>query len=249
MKKAKVQKKAQPPKAFIVFGATGGIGRAIVKALHDAGHNVIAVARTEHALEQLTFKYMRKGRVRYYVGNALSVSDVEKAFDRTVEFFGTVDGVINATGSWKMLDFDTSIGDGVALTEQMLKMHVLPVQIIGRVAREFFLGEKKKGLVVNISSHAGFRPELPGNLAYGPAKAAARFAMMQLDTQLRKKTGIRFCDIAPAIVNTPEAAEFLDTPRKRRLAVQPETIASFIVKNIDNPRIPTTKNFRSRIDV
>jgi uncharacterized protein YbjT (DUF2867 family) len=57
----------------IVFGSTGGSGRAAIERLLADGHDVTAFARRDRALP------IENTRLRYFVGDAMNENDVEHA--------------------------------------------------------------------------------------------------------------------------------------------------------------------------
>ncbi|KAH9811708.1 17-beta-hydroxysteroid dehydrogenase 14 [Teratosphaeria destructans] len=83
-------------KVWLVFGATGHIGRSLVKAALSHGDNVAAVGRTmENTMEQMQGWHDRclgllcDVRVR---------ETVDAAIKKTIEHFGRIDIVVNCTG-------------------------------------------------------------------------------------------------------------------------------------------------------
>ena len=168
-------------------------------------------------------------------------------FAKTKEKFGDVDGIVISAGTWKQLSKDSPTDDAVVLAENHFRSIFLPSFVIGFVAQKFFR-DQGHGLIVNISSHAALRPELEGNLTYGPMKAASHQFTLALKNEL-KGTGVRAVDIAPAIVNTDEAVGMLDTEDKRARAIQPEAIAQWIIDEFNNPNIVSTKLFKSDITI
>jgi uncharacterized oxidoreductase len=156
-----------------------------------------------------------------------------------------VDAVVIAAGTWQRLSVNSPISVAAALADHHYQSLFKPTFVTGYLAQAFFR-EQGHGLLVNISSHAALRAELPGNLTYGSMKAAAHHFILALAHELQD-SNIRVTDIAPAIVNTDEATDLLDTPEKQAQAVQPGDIAQWIIDNFDNPDIPTTKLFDSSL--
>jgi len=231
-------------KTIIVIGATGGIGSVLVKEFLLAGANVCLSARTESTLLELNEK-LASPNTLVIQADASKPEDVEIIFSKTTEKFGRVDGVVIAAGKWKILSIDEPLSTAFDLSNVHYQAHFLPTFLTGYIAQKFFRNEGG-GLIINISSHAAFRPELLGNLTYGPMKAAAHHYMLALRNEL-KNTNVRVSDIAPAIVNTSEMASLLNTTEKRNGAVQPEAIAEWIIRNFDNPNIPEYKLFDSTV--
>ncbi len=79
-------------RVVIVTGGTAGLGRAMVLALHSAGHSVVAVGRT--GAGDLT----ESERLSIVRGDVTSPSDCEAVVARTIERFGAVDALVNNAG-------------------------------------------------------------------------------------------------------------------------------------------------------
>ena len=150
---------------FLVSGASRGLGREIVRAAAEAGHQVVAGARSPGALDDLVAEH--GGRIAVV---PLDVTDPEqaKAAVRTaVDRFGRLDVLVNNAGYANVSsvedvpfdDFraqvDTNLFGVVHLTQA-----ALPV-----------LREQGSGHIVQVSSVGG-RMSTPGLSAYQSAKWA-----------------------------------------------------------------------------
>src|ERR1700716_3128768 len=83
-------------KVFLVTGSSRGFGREIARAPLDAGHRLVATARTPSQLDDLVGKYGHQVRAV-----ALDVTDpaaAEAAVQVAVEAFGRLDVVVNNAG-------------------------------------------------------------------------------------------------------------------------------------------------------
>ncbi|WP_333770579.1 SDR family NAD(P)-dependent oxidoreductase [Streptomyces sp. IBSBF 2435] len=153
------------PSVFLVSGASRGLGREIVRAALDAGHQVVAGVRSPESLDDLAAEYGDRLAVV-----ALDVTDDEaaRAAVRTaVDRFGRLDVLVNNAGyanvgSVEDVDFDdfrtqvdTNLFGVVRLTRA-----ALPV-----------MREQRSGHVVQVSSVGG-RMATPGLSAYQSAKWA-----------------------------------------------------------------------------
>lgn len=231
-------------KHIIIVGATGGIGSVLAREFVQAGHYVTLSSRTVQKLQKLSHELGEKN-THVVAGDATNLLDVQKLFESAAEEFGYIDAVVIASGTWDRVAIDDTLVSALSILDRHYRGLFASTFVVSFTAQQFFrkLGS---GLIVNISSHASVRPELTGNLTYGPMKAAERHLMLSLREEL-KGTSVRVTDIEPAIVYTQDTAPLLDTPNKKAGAVQPEDIAKWILDNIDNRDIPATKLFESSV--
>src|SRR6478752_5380144 len=84
------------PRTWLVTGSSRGFGREIVRAVLEAGDQVVATARHPEQLEELVEAYGRSIRA-----TALDVTDTRAARDAVAvatEAFGGLDVVVNNAG-------------------------------------------------------------------------------------------------------------------------------------------------------
>jgi 3-oxoacyl-[acyl-carrier protein] reductase len=79
-------------KKYVIVGASGGIGSAVARALHEAGAEVLLVGRSAEKLAGLADEL---GRTRTEVADATIPADLEGAVAR----FAPIDGIVNCAGS------------------------------------------------------------------------------------------------------------------------------------------------------
>lgn len=230
-------------KVIVVVGASGGIGRVLSKVFVESGAKVVLSARNEARLLELQASLGEAGTL-VLPADASNIEDVEKMFAGVAAKFGKVDTVVISAGTWARLNVESSSTEAAALLDAHFQTLLKPTFNVAFVAQRVL--RESGGLIANISSHAAIRPELKGNLTYGPFKAAAHHLSLALREEL-KGTKVRVTDIMPAIVNTEDNATFLDTDEKRLGAVQPEAIAHWIVSHLDDFDIPAEVLFDSKI--
>lgn len=235
-------------KTIIVVGASGNIGSVLSRVFHQAGAKVVLSARTFEKLEVLA-KELGMDRALAVATDATKPALVEKLLLTAQDTFGHVDAVVITAGRWDRLSIKNQPDEAHDLALRHFESLFLPTLVVAFTAQRFFRQvERDKGLIINISSHAAIRRELVGNLSYGPMKAAARQFMLAMGHELQlEKSMVRAVDLQPAIVNTLDNRDVLDTEEKRAQAVQPEDIARWIIDHFNDPDIPAEHLFDSQV--
>lgn len=165
-------------KAAIVTGAGRGIGRAIAEKLGQAGASVLLVDIDEAALEEAQ-KSVRSagGNAAIISGDLTDPAFPQKAIDKLIEEFGSVDIVVNNAGyTWDSVIQKTTDEQFRA----MLDIHVVAPFRILRAASQWMreaakkesqAGTRKVRKAVNITSISGLDGN-PGQAGYASGKAA-----------------------------------------------------------------------------
>jgi NAD(P)-dependent dehydrogenase (short-subunit alcohol dehydrogenase family) len=83
------------PSAFVVLGASGGIGSEVARTLASAGHKVMLASRGSDRL----LKLCEEVQCPRYELDAKSTEEVEACFTAAAEKFGRLDGAVNCVGS------------------------------------------------------------------------------------------------------------------------------------------------------
>lgn len=234
-------------KTFIIIGATGGIGSVLTTSFYKQGYNLVLSSRKLPDLEKLAYA-MDESRVLVVAADATNPDDVERLYAEAKSKFGTIDAIVVSAGSWEQLSIDKPLKEASALADKHYQIFFkIPFNAVYG-AQEVFRNQKGL-LILNISSHAAVRFDLDGNMTYSPMKAASHALVYNLihELKINNIVNIKACDLMPAIVNTKEAAKWLDTAEKKAMAVQPEAIADWIIENVDNDHIESEKLFPSKL--
>ncbi len=205
----------------LVTGATSGIGAATVRALAEAGLDVLAVARREERLTALAAE----------TGCGWLASDVRDT-ERLAEAIETFepDVLVNNAGVGHGISGLDEI-DPSAIEEAFAVNVIAPIQICALALPG--MRRRGRGHVVNIGSIAGLHTLISG--VYGGTKGAIHRFSQNLRFEL-SGSGVRVTEICPGRVATEfyQAAQG-DRDRLESMGqsdireLQPEDIADVIV--------------------
>ncbi len=209
-------------RSSLVTGASGGIGRAIARALHEQGASVIVHGRRREALEELASEL--GDRVDVAVADLADREEVARLADRAA---GVDILVANAglPGSGDLTDYsrddadrvlEVNLGSAVRLTHALLQPML----------------DRGRGNLVYISSIAGKTPAVGASL-YAATKFGLRGFALALHEDLRD-TGIGVTAIFPGFI--AEAGLWsdagLDLPRGSGRLRTPDDVAGAVLEGI-----------------
>jgi 3-oxoacyl-[acyl-carrier protein] reductase len=168
----------------LVTGSTSGIGLETAKVLVAEGARVAVTGRDPDRVE----------RARAETGAALGVvSDLSdpSAPERLISEVGPIDCLVNNVGEAYQVAFEDLTDEQ---WESMWQLNVMSyVRCIRAVLPQ--MRERKRGVIVNVSSTAGKRPST-GMPNYSVTKAAV-LSLSRLVADLYAKDGIRCNAVAP----------------------------------------------------
>ena len=210
----------------VIFGATGGLGTAVVDAFANRGDRVIAVARSRSGVSELAAKYPlspspsggeQGGGVTGDTADMTSRQDVDELWER-IDRVGAPRWVVNTIGGYRGGKVvDTTPDDFTAVMDLNLGTTWWSCRAAAR--------RMQGGCIVNVSSRSGLVAE-PGAAAYAIAKAGVIKLTEVLAAEL-KSSGVRVNVVVPVVIDTPENRKSL--PEKvMQKAVAPDQIAAVI---------------------
>jgi NAD(P)-dependent dehydrogenase (short-subunit alcohol dehydrogenase family) len=153
------------PAVFLVSGASRGLGHEIVRAALDAGHHVVAGARTTSALDDLAAEFGERIAVV-----PLDVTDdeaAEAAVRTAVARFGRLDVLVNNAGYANIAAIEDVVFDDF---RAQVDTNLFGVVRLTKAALPV-MRERRAGHIVQVSSVGG-RLATPGLAAYQSAKWA-----------------------------------------------------------------------------
>ena len=207
-------------KKIVVTGASRGIGKAMAKALVEAGSSVVLIARGEEALKQTQAELQRvtanDRAINILTFDLMKINDFAELVARLPASFESLDCLINNAGISRFTFFeDVSIKEFDRLFDLNFKAPYFLTQALLPNLKS------TRGGVINVSSYFARKgiPDLPSSV-YSSTKGAINSLTMRLAAELGSQ-GVRVNAIAPSTVETPMIEENLEQlPPERSRAMK-----------------------------
>ena len=182
-------------KTALITGASGGIGAAIAKALHDAGATIAISGTRVEVLEKVKAEIGE--RVLILPCNLSKAEDVEKLIPAAEAALGGLDILINNAGITK---------DGLAMRmkdedwQSVIDVNLTSNFRLSRAAMRPMM-KKRWGRIINITSIVGVTGN-PGQVNYVASKAGLIGMTKSLAQELATRNVTVNC-VAPGFIATP----------------------------------------------
>jgi 3-oxoacyl-[acyl-carrier protein] reductase len=199
----------------VITGGSRGLGFAMVETLARAGHEVIAIARTESA-ELATLRAAHRSTVHFHawdLSNIVSLAGLAKVLRET---HGAIHGLVNNAGIGTAGVLSTLADNKI---EELVRLNVTsPITLTKYLVRPMMT--QRAGRIVNVSSIVA-STGYTGLSAYGATKAALIGFTHSLAREVGS-LGITVNAIAPGFVATEmthglEAAQLEQIARRSAL--------------------------------
>lgn len=202
---------------IVITGGTGVLGRCIAKYLADEKAKVVILGRNSDKGNEIVNQIKAQGNEAMFLStNVLDEKKVEENLKVIVDKYGKVDALLNAAGgnmpgatiSPDGTVFDLKVDDFQKVLELNLTGTVIPSQVFLKQ-----MVKQNKGVIVNFSSMAAFRP-LTRVCGYASAKAGITNFTKFLATEVAMKfsENIRVNAIAPGFFITEQNRALLTNP-------------------------------------
>lgn len=202
-----------PRRPVVVTGASSGIGATLARAVAGAGWPVLAVARREDRLAELTGDIERAGgTASAFACDLLEDGAGAAAIAAAQERYRVPWAIVHCVGGGEA---GAAIDMPVAAFEAAFRLNVSTMLAVARPAARAMIDDRAPGRIVAISSLAAQRTP-PGMAAYGIAKSALDAAIRALAAEWLA-ADIAVNAIAPGATRTEMTAPFYDSEHGRRV--------------------------------
>lgn len=202
---------------MVITGGTGILGSVIASYLAGEGASVVILGRRREAGEELVNEIRRKGGEALFLETDVMDADrLTQNRDEILARYGRIDVLLNAAGGNmtganippEKTFFDLDMNQFDQVVRLNLTGSVLPTQIFLQP-----MVQQKKGVILNFSSMAAFRP-MTRVVGYAAAKAGVTNFTQFLATEVAIKfgEGIRVNAVAPGFFLTEQNRELLTNP-------------------------------------
>ena len=181
-------------KNIIVTGASGGIGNAIVKKLHDSGANILATGTRAEKLEELKLKFNNIKIIKFDISQHEKIEEFIN--NATEELGGSLDCIINNAGITKdNLTIRMSFEEWI----KVIDINLTSTFLMCKYSIKKML-KNKSGKIINITSVVGHTGNA-GQANYTASKAGIVAMSKSLAIEYAKKK-INVNCISPGFIST-----------------------------------------------
>lgn len=195
-------------RVFVVTGGSRGIGLEVARRLlRDEGAKVALCARKQEGIDAAVAALGAGDKLLALPAHIARQEDVSLLFERILETFGRVDGLINNVG---MNLLTASVVDADPATwQKIIDSNLNGTYLCSRAAAQI-MKKQKRGRIVSISSIAA-RQAAPGMGIYSVAKAGIESLTRVLAAELAPDN-IQVNAVAPSMVKTGFSMPFWSNP-------------------------------------
>lgn len=189
-------------RVFVITGGSRGIGFEIAKLLIGQNAKVVICGRKTEGLQAAKEAIAGGNNLQAIQAHVAKEADVENLFDKTLGYYGKVDGLINNVG----MNLITSVADAdYSLWQKIIESNLNGTFLCSKKAGQI-MRNQKRGKIVSISSIAA-RRSAPAMGIYGIAKAGIEMMTKVLAQELAP-FNIQVNSVAPGMVRTKFSEPF-----------------------------------------
>ena len=236
-------------KNCLITGATGGLGKEIVKEFAKNGCNLFLTGRNKEKLNSLKNElknYENEIKIDFEHADLSDVNDIQKLIDKTKNTFSNIDILVNCAGIFpvKLLS-DSTVED----FEKCFSVNVKAAFILSKEFSQEMIS-KKWGRIINIASSGAYNGRSKTTI-YRASKHALLGLSRSLHSELKEHNVRTFC-VSPGPIKTSMGHDIIkneNPDEKFDSFMNPNEIAEFIVYLISFDNEMVSEEIRlSRID-
>lgn len=199
--------KLKSDEAYLLFGATGGIGSELAKRLANQGSRLFLSARNSDQLSTLA----QATNAQYQSADGCQSVEVDAVFSKAQEALTQIDGVAYCVGSLLLKP--------VHLTTDEEFMETLKINLVGAfsVLRAAVKTMMRQGGSIVLVSSAAARTGIANHEAIAAAKAGVIGLALSAAATYAPR-GIRVNVVAPGLVETPLTENLLKNTASRTMS-------------------------------
>jgi NAD(P)-dependent dehydrogenase (short-subunit alcohol dehydrogenase family) len=212
-------------KVVVVTGASGNLGRAVVKGFAEAGAKVALIDLRQDRLDQAILDLgLDATRCKAFPGDLSDQDKVDALVSSILDQYGQIDVLAHTVGGFAMGDPVHTAG--LDVLRKMFDLNVVPLYLMGGAVAKHMVDRGGKGSIIFVLARSGLKG-IRNQAAYTASKAAAFRVMESMALELRDHE-IRVNGVSPSIIDTPpNRASMPDADPSKW--VTPEQIANGIL--------------------
>ncbi|SRR5579875_2528503 len=209
----------------ILAGATGRVGGATLRRLHEVGAEIVVVSRSQDHAERACRGYERALPVTVDLMDSKAATEL---VEEVVRRAGRVDAVVNLAGRGKFVAIADSTLDDLRLNLDgfVVPAYNLAVAALRRMLhQDYRAGRRSRGHIVTVTAGSSRDPQPEFGL-FGAAKAAVNILMRAIARE-HKVDGIVANAVVLGGVATDAARSYL-SPEEFEAAASPDEVANVL---------------------
>ena len=194
------------PKVVMVTGAAGGMGRALMRRLHEAGHTLVAVGRDPQRLAEVPAELR-------IVADTTQAAQAQQAMQECIRAVGVPTALAHLVGSTLIAPLHRTQPEQ---WEQILRVNLGSALAVLRAWTSALREAQVAGAAVLVSSVVA-RVGSANHEAIAAAKGGIE-ALVRSAAATYAGSGLRINAVAPGLTQTPMTAGMLKLPAQREAA-------------------------------
>jgi len=201
-------------KVAVVTGGGRGIGQVVSVGLARAGASVAIFSRSG-ANDTVSMIEKEGGKAASIICDVTKEADVDNAFEKVLELYGSVDIVFNNAG---VCMHQSTLEATIEEFRSVIDINITGEFIVARAAGRIMIEKGIHGSIINMASMSGSVVNVPQwQCSYNTSKAGVIHMTRSLAAEWAEHK-IRVNSISPGYIGTPMS---VDTPKELRDAWMP----------------------------